>query len=136
MYFFIASFSANAQSMKDTIVNSALTIRNDSLYQNGIKAAEKNYKGYKTISTITLVTTIFDLPLGLIPFGSALLTKPNLTKIDDLQLKEPNYYNGYFDKAKSIRKKKVGKNLVIGSGIFLVVFPVGMLFVILNAGSK
>lgn len=39
-------------------LDNRISFKNDSLYQNGFRTAEENYKGYRTISTLTLCSSV------------------------------------------------------------------------------
>lgn len=119
----IVPFFAFAQ-IDSVKVTDSLKVSSDYMYQKGLKAAEQNYKGYKNISTITFVSSALFLGLSPIIAGGALLTPPNLKNINDPLLKDLNYYKGYFEKAKSIKNRKVSKNWLIGTGVCIGLYTV------------
>ena len=127
----IIPFLTNAQIDSSEVVES-ISFKNDSLYQKGYKAAEQNYKGYKTISTFTFAISSTLLGLGPLVAGGSYLASPNLKKIEDPMLENPKYYNGYFDKAKSIRRKKIVKNYLIGTGVCVGLYATLGLIIIAN----
>lgn len=89
------------------------------MYDRGVRDAERYYKGYKAAGTGTLVTSLF-IPLGLIPAIACSSTEPSMKNLgyrDQNLMNDPGYYLGYTDKAYSIKKKKVWKNFAIGTGI-------------------
>jgi len=119
----IIPFLANAQ-IDSAKIKDNISYKNDSFYKKGFKAAELNYKGFKTISTITFASSATFLALGPFVAGTALLTAPNLKNINDPLLNEPNYYKGYLDNAKSIRRRKVVKNWLIGTGVCVGLYTI------------
>lgn len=109
-----------------TIANSPQAI-ND-LFRQGQADALKYYKGYKGAGTGTLITSIVASPLlGLIPAIACSSTQPedqNLNYPNSELMKNPDYYNGYTQKAKKIKQNKVWKNWGIAVGVNLLLIAV------------
>jgi len=95
------------------------------LFTRGQNDASNYYKKYKAASTATLVTTIVLSPLlGLVPAAACSSTPPefkNLGTPDSKLMENPNYYNGYMDRAKTIKSRSVWTNWGIGFAVNLFV---------------
>ncbi len=96
-------------------------------YKNGQADALKYYKGYKTASTVTLVTSIIFPFAGLVPAIITSVSPPlnrNLNYPDTQRFNYLDYQNGYKAKAKRIKSGKVWINFGIG---FVAGFVAGLL---------
>jgi hypothetical protein len=93
------------------------------LYSLGQTDAKKYYKGYKGAGTGTLITSLVSPLLGLIPAIACSSTRPKEINLDYPNpnfMQNSDYYKGYTDKAKKIKKKKVWTNWWIGFGVNVV----------------
>lgn len=85
--------------------------------------ATRYYDGYKGAATGTLVASLLSPLVGLIPAVACSSTPPtdeNLHYPNAELMKNPNYYNGYVQNAKKIKRGKVWKNWGIAFGINIV----------------
>ena len=92
-------------------------------YQKGQTDASKYYEGYRGAGTGTLVTGLISPLVGLIPAFACSSAEPkdiNLDYPSSELMKNPDYYKGYTQKAKKIKKNKVWKNWGIAFGVNLV----------------
>ena len=93
------------------------------LYAQGQKDAETYYLGYKGAGTGTLLTGLLSPLVGLIPAIACSATPPkdrNLMYPDAELMKKTNYHNGYMQKSRKVKSKKVWKNWMIAFGVNLV----------------
>jgi len=104
-------------------VETALFANGDPFAQ-GQSDALKYYKEYKSAGTGTLVTSIFNPLLGLVPAIICSSIPPQKTNLDypsEALFNNTDYFNGYTSKAKKIKQNKVWTNYAIGAGTWLVV---------------
>ena len=89
----------------------------------GESDANKFYKGYKGAGTTVLVTSLLLSPLvGLIPAAICASNAPqdeNLGYPSSDLMKNPEYANGYRNRAKKIKQNKVWTNLGVAFGVNL-----------------
>ncbi|GAB2773268.1 hypothetical protein GCM10027275_15280 [Rhabdobacter roseus] len=105
--------------------------RPENLYVKGQIEAERNYTKYKGAGTGTLLTSLVSPLVGLIPAIACSATPPKLSNLgypDEELFKQQEYYLGYTEKAKRIKKRKVWTNWGIGLGVNIVAV------VLLNSG--
>lgn len=93
-------------------------------YQEGQSDANRFYRGYKGAGNTVLATSLLLSPLvGLIPAAICASADPQDENLDypssDL-MKNSEYANGYRNRAKKIKQKKVWTNLGVAFGINLV----------------
>lgn len=95
----------------------------DGGYEKGQKDAEKFYTKYKDPATGSLASGfccgIIGIAVPLISVNSE-IKETNLGAPDPVLMTDPNYRRGYVDKAKSIKRKKVWNNYIIGCGAAIV----------------
>jgi len=104
-------------------VETALFANGDPFAQ-GQSDALKYYKEYKSAGTGTLVTSIFNPLLGLVPAIICSSIPPQKTNLDypsEALFNNTDYFNGYTSKAKKIKQNKVWTNYAIGAGTWLIV---------------
>ncbi len=96
---------------------------NANLYLQGQMDASTYYEGYKGAGTGTLIVSLLSPLAGLIPAIACSSTRPRDQKLmypDADLMKNTNYHNGYTQRAKKIKSKKVWKNWLIAFGINIV----------------
>lgn len=97
------------------------------LYTKGQSDAIRYYSGYKGAGTGTLLTSLLSPLVGLIPAIACSSTRPKETNLNypnsDL-MKQPDYNNGYTQKAKKIKQGRVWSNWGIAFGVNLVLILV------------
>ena len=101
-----------------------LNSSNTNLYEQGQQDAETFYHGYKGAGTGTLMVSLLSPLVGLIPAIACANTRPkdqNLMYPDADLMKNTNYYNGYMQKSRKVKSKKVWKNWFIALGVNFVV---------------
>ncbi len=101
----------------------SLDTSSGSLFFQGQTDASLHYKGYKGAGTGTLIGSILSPLLGLIPAIATSSTMPSNENLNfpSLELmKNADYYNGYTNRAKKIKKGKVWTNWVIGLAVNVV----------------
>jgi hypothetical protein len=101
-----------------TFLDRDTTLASSQMYQKGYADAARYYKGYKMALTGTLITSFF-VPMGLIPALACSSTPPaeeNLGYRNPELISDPAYDAGYKDKAFEIKKKKVWRGFMIGTG--------------------
>ena len=100
------------------------TITTKDFFQEGQNDANIYYKGYKASGTTAFLASLLITPIvGLIPAAICAGADPqdeNLGYPSRDLMQNKDYSNGYKQKAKKIKQQKVWKNLLIGSGIYLV----------------
>lgn len=95
----------------------------EATFAKGQLDAMKYYRGYKPSGTGTIITTLLFTPAGLIPAIACGSTSPkdkNLGYPNSELFNNPDYRNGYREKAKRIKANKVWTNFGIGLGVNLV----------------
>ena len=100
-----------------------LNSSNLNLYAQGQQDAETFYHGYKGAGTGTLMVSLLSPLVGLIPAIACANTRPkdrNLMYPDADLMKNTNYYNGYMQKSRKVKSKKVWKNWFIALGVNFV----------------
>lgn len=113
------STQVNSQLKKE-----AITL-NDSVFNSGVQAAKKYYKGYKVAAGTTLAVTILNPLIGLAPAIGTTVGKPgDLMHPDYEMLKNPVYYNGYISESKKIQTRKVWNKYLLGVGIDIAVISI------------
>lgn len=133
-----SNFNADLLIPKNENVSKYNLALND-LFIQGQTDATKYYKDYKKAGTGVFITTsvpVFGILLGILPVvwctNSGPLDK-NLGYRDSNLMKNEAYANGYKQKAKEIKNKKIIRNYISGIGmqagfIFIVIkflFPLG-----------
>ena len=101
----------------------SLNTSNLNLYEQGQQDAESFYQGYKGAGTGTLIVSLLSPLVGLIPAIACANTRPkdrNLMYPDADLMKNTNYYNGYLQKSRKVKSKKVWKNWFIALGVNFV----------------
>jgi hypothetical protein len=96
---------------------------NANLYLQGQMDASTYYEGYKGAGTGTLLVSLLSPLAGLIPAIACSSTRPRDQKLmypDADLMKNTNYHNGYTQRAKKIKSKKVWKNWLIAFGVNIV----------------
>ncbi len=96
---------------------------NANLYLQGQMDASTYYEGYKGAGTGTLIVSLLSPLAGLIPAIACSSTRPRDQKLmypDADLMKNTNYHNGYTQRAKKIKSKKVWKNWLVAFGINIV----------------
>ena len=102
---------------------SPLLARKD-LFIQGHKDALRCYKGYKVAGSVTLVTSLLSPLVGLIPAIACSVTEPkeiNLNAPNPDLIKKTEYYNGYAQRSKKIKQRKVWTNWGIGFAANIVI---------------
>lgn len=101
----------------------APVLSSDELFRQGRSDASRYYHGYKGAGTGTLITSLVSPLLGLIPAIATSSANPSNARLNypnaDL-MKKSSYYDGYTQKAKSIKRGKVWKNWGIGLGVNII----------------
>jgi len=94
------------------------------LFDKGKEDATRFYHGDDPAVAGTVVTTIVLTPIGgLVPFIACSSVKPkdhNLNAPDLNLIKRKDYHDGYVQRAKSIKNRKLTKFFLISSGIYSV----------------
>jgi hypothetical protein len=93
------------------------TANPEELYMKGQKDASRYYKKYEPAATGTLIPSIISPIVGLIPAIACSSTQPKMTNLaypDESLMKKPPYFNGYTERARKIKKRKVWNNWLIG----------------------
>lgn len=101
------------------------TTDGEKLYLRGSADALRYYRGYKPAATGTLVSGLVFLPAGLVPaiITSAVPPKEENLNYPSIELMQNvDYYNGYTQRARSMKQAKVWTNLGIAFGVNLVGF--------------
>jgi hypothetical protein len=96
---------------------------NANLYLQGKMDADTYYEGYKGAGTGTLLVSLISPLIGLIPAIVCSSTRPRDQKLmypDADLMKNVNYHNGYTQRAKKVKSKKVWKNWLIAFGVNVV----------------
>jgi hypothetical protein len=96
---------------------------NANLYLQGKMDADTFYEGYKGAGTGTLMVSLISPLIGLIPAIVCSSTRPRDQKLmypDADLMKNVNYHNGYTQRAKKVKSKKVWKNWLIAFGVNVV----------------
>lgn len=94
------------------------------LYAQGQQDAETYYQGYKGAGTGTLLVSLLSPLVGLIPAIACANSKPkdrNLMYPDADLMKNANYHDGYMQKSRKVKSKKVWKNWFIALAVNFVV---------------
>ncbi len=95
---------------------------------NGVNDAIKFYKYAPNAGAGTFLTSILFTPfIGLIPAICCSVTpvkKSNLGIPNSVIIENPNYYNGYKKKARSMKVQAAWKNFGIAFGIYLIAIPI------------
>lgn len=103
----------------------AASFSSGSSYENGKADAKIYYKGHKTAGTVTLISTILFVPIGLIPAISTTSTEPSDKNLmypnGDLMRNDLDYARGYKAGAKKVKSKKVWNNFLIGFGTAILI---------------
>lgn len=89
-------------------------------YQSGVTDSRQYYKSYKAAGTVTLLTSLLSPLVGLVPALACSLTPPSDENLDypsHEKMKNPDYSQGYKNKAKKTKSGKVWMNWGIGFGV-------------------
>jgi len=118
-------FKSNDTNSKREIIEPSdlLSLSNSELYILGQMDASMYYKNYKVASTATLITSIVNPIIGLIPSITCSVTTPadkNLNYPNLELMKKPGYYYGYTNKSEKIKRGKVWTNWAIALGVNMV----------------
>lgn len=92
-------------------------------FLKGESDASTYYIGYKGAGTVTLVASLISPLIGLIPAIGCSIAPPlkeNLGYPNEALFNNPDYHNGYSQKAKMIKSHKVWTNWGIAFGVNLV----------------
>ncbi|MEO5571397.1 MAG: hypothetical protein ABIS37_10770 [Bacteroidia bacterium] len=119
----ILSYNDTLDELQKTDTSFLSNLSNDELFAKGQLDASRYYRGYKAAGTGTLIISLFSPIAGLIPAIACSSSKPireNLQYPNVEIMKNTNYYNGYINKAKKIKKRKVLTNWEIGLGVNLI----------------
>ena len=115
-----------ASTQKDAYVGSVpVATPENSLqqYNRGQTDAEMFYEGYKTASTVVLVTSLLSPIAGLLPAVGTSSSPPKTQNLDvpyHQLMQNPDYAAGYRKKARKMKSGKVWTNWAIGLGANLV----------------
>ncbi|GAB3195737.1 hypothetical protein ABID22_001598 [Pontibacter aydingkolensis] len=94
-------------------------------YNRGQTDAEMFYEGYKTASTVVLVTSLLSPLVGLVPAIGTSTSPPKMQNLEAPNyqlLQNPDYAAGYKKKARKMKSAKVWTNWGIGLGANLLAF--------------
>jgi hypothetical protein len=101
------------KNSSEALESSKIIERADSAFLTGEKDAKRYYVGYHLAANAVFVVTLFNPVFGLgtaIAFANIPPSHKNLGYPDDVLFKNPRYQNGYKQKAKQIKVKKVWTN--------------------------
>lgn len=103
------------------------------MFYRGEADAVKFYTRYKAASTTTLVVSLISPLAGLAPAVGFSVIKPqkrNLNYPNPELIKNPEYFYGYSNKAKKMKRSKVWTNFGIGAGVNVAVTLVAFVAVL------
>ena len=113
----------NSQGQGLATGSSSSNIGNEDMYLKGKSDANLYYSGYKGAGTGTFLVTFLISPIiGLVPAIACSSTKPNFDHLgipNQSLAKNSEYYQGYSDRALTIKSKKVWTNFGVGTGILV-----------------
>lgn len=121
------TLQSNDTNNKITIMEkgTVLTLSNTELYIQGQIDASRHYKDYKLAGTLTLITSLVSPIVGLIPGITCSAVQPTdkwLNNPNGELMKIPEYYYGYLNQSKKIKRAKVWTNWAIAFSINLIAF--------------
>jgi len=129
--FFVVFKSAAQDSIQTKNISTEVSVlftpkSGSDMFLKGKEDATLYYKGYKTAGVGTFVTSMITGPVfGLIPAIACSSAEPlykNLNYPSTELMKNTKYAQGYFETAKKVKSKKVWKNYVLGSAIYMISF--------------